>query len=229
MSNANLSNAVLIGANLIRSNLNNATLTNCLIYGVSVWDVQLEKAIQNDLIITPPNEPTITVDNLKVAQFIYLLLNNEEIREVIDTITSKAVLILGRFSPKRKAVLDAIREALRKNDYLPILFDFDKPISRDIHETITTLARLARFVIADITNPKSIPQELVSIVETLPSLTVQPLLKGGSKPWGMYDHIKSYPWVLPLYRYTDEESLLQSLSEKVIAPAEQRAQELQKS
>jgi hypothetical protein len=50
---------------------------------------------QENLIITPPGQADI--DNIKVAQFIYLLLNNKEIRDVIDTITSKAVLILGRF------------------------------------------------------------------------------------------------------------------------------------
>lgn len=54
----------------------------------------------------------ITVDNLEVAQFIYLLLNNEKIRQVIDTITSKVVLILGRFTDERKSVIDAIREEL---------------------------------------------------------------------------------------------------------------------
>jgi hypothetical protein len=52
-------------------------------------------------------EPIITVDNIEVAQFIYLMLHNEKIRDVIDTITSKAVLILGRFTGERKAVLDA--------------------------------------------------------------------------------------------------------------------------
>jgi hypothetical protein len=35
------------------------------------------------------------------------------IREVIETITSKVVLILGRFTSERKAVLDALRAALR--------------------------------------------------------------------------------------------------------------------
>jgi len=54
------------------------------------------------LIITPPNEPEITVDNIEVAQFIYLMLYNQKIRDVIDTITSKVVLILGRFTPERK-------------------------------------------------------------------------------------------------------------------------------
>ena len=41
------------------------------------------------------------LDNLKVAQFVYLLLNNAEIRDVIDTITSKVVLILGRHALER--------------------------------------------------------------------------------------------------------------------------------
>jgi hypothetical protein len=124
--------------------------------------------------------------------------------------------------------LDILRDELRKHDYLPVLFDFDKPSSRDTLETITTLARLARFIIADITNPRSIPEELVEIVPNLPSLPVQPILRYGSKPWGMYDHIKRYPWVLKLHRYKNLTDLLPSLRKKVIEPAEQKAQELAK-
>jgi hypothetical protein len=90
------------------------------------------------------NAPEITVDNLEVAQFLYLLLDNKNIRRIINTITSKVVLILGRFTPERKAVLDAIRDELRKRDYLPVLFDFEKPSSRDITETVSTLAHMAR-------------------------------------------------------------------------------------
>jgi hypothetical protein len=66
------------------------------------------------------------------------MLNNQKIREVIDTITSKAVLTLGRFTDERKAVLDAIREELRKRNYLPILFDFDLPARRNITETVSS-------------------------------------------------------------------------------------------
>ena len=84
-----------------------ADLTGCRVYGISAWDLKLDGAEQKNLIITPHGEPEITVDNLEVAQFIYLLLNNEKIRHVIDTITSKVVLILGRFTEERKAVLDA--------------------------------------------------------------------------------------------------------------------------
>ena len=63
---------------------------------------------------------------------------------------AEAVLILGRFTDARKAVLDALRDELRKQDRLPILFDFNKPASRTRDETITLLAGMARFVIADI-------------------------------------------------------------------------------
>ena len=113
------------------TDLTGADLTGCRIYGVSAWGLKLEGTKQQNLVITPADEPEITVDNIEVAQFIYLMLHNQKIRDVIDTITSKAVLILGRFTDERKAVLDALREELRKRNYLPILFDFDKPRSRD--------------------------------------------------------------------------------------------------
>src|SRR5207248_5742801 len=140
----------------------------------------------------------------KVAQFIYLLLNNKEIRDVIDTITSKVVLILGRFTHERKAILDALRDALRKQNYTPVLFDFEKPANRDITETVSTLAHLARFVLADITDAKSIPQELMTIVPNLPSVPVQPLLLTSQREYGMYEHFTKYPWVLPIYHYSDQ-------------------------
>ena len=57
------------------------------------------------MVITPGNEPTVTVDEIEVAQFIYFILNNQKIRNVIDTITSKVVLILGRFTDARKEML----------------------------------------------------------------------------------------------------------------------------
>ncbi len=232
LSKANLSSADLTGANLSRANLvgtnfREATLTECRIYGISAWDIELTGASQNSLIITPKDQPTITVDNLKIAQFIYLLLNNQEIRDVIDTIAKKAVLILGRFTPERKAILDALRDELRRRGYLPILFDFKKPSSRNLTETVSTLAHLSRFIIADLTDPRSIPNELRAIIPIL-RVPVQPLLNTLEEPYGMFEDFQDYPWVLPTYRYTDLDSLLASLQGKVIDPAEHKAQELTK-
>jgi Pentapeptide repeats (8 copies) len=233
LSDANLSDANLWQANLskailVETNLAGATLTQCSIYGISVWNTQLEGAKQDSLVITREDEPTITVDNLKVAQFIYLLLNNQELRDTINTLTMKVVLILGRFTPERKIVLDALRDELRRKNYLPIVFDFEKPAHRDLTETISTLAHMARFVIADITQAKSLPQELERIVPGLPSVPVQPLLQARAKEYGMFEHFKRYPWVLEIYRYTTVDKLLVTLKEHVIEPAEQKAHELEK-
>jgi hypothetical protein len=72
--------------------------------------------------------------------------------------TSKVVLVLGRFSDLlRKAVLDGLRTKLRKFNLLTIIFDFDRPTDKDLTETIQMLAGMSMFVIADITSPKSTP------------------------------------------------------------------------
>ena len=117
LNKANLSGANLFGANLqdvmlVETDLTGADLSGCRIYGVSAWGLIIkppESAKQHNLIITRPDEPTVTVDNIEVAQFVYLLLHNEKIRDVIDTVGKKAVLLLGRFTDERKAVLDALR------------------------------------------------------------------------------------------------------------------------
>jgi hypothetical protein len=217
---ANLGGADLRAAILIDTDFSSADLAGCRIHGISAWGLKLDRAKQQNLVITKDDEPKITVDNIEVAQFIYLMLHNQKLRDVIDTITSKVVLILGRFTDERKAVLDALREELRKRNYLPILFDFSVPATRDITETISLLARMARFVVADITDAKSIPQELAAIVPDLPSVPVQPLLLEGSAEYGMFEHFKRYPWVLETYRYPSPERLIASLGERVIGPAE---------
>jgi hypothetical protein len=224
LSGADLSGADLSGATFVRSNLTRANLSGCRVYGLSVWDVNLELANQNSLIVTPPGEPEITVDNLEVAQFIYLLLRNAKLRDVIDSITSKVVLILGRFTSDRKQVLDRLRDELRNRNYLPVLFDFEKPESRDLTETISTLAHMARFVIADITDARSIPQELSRIVPELPSVPVQPIILARQSEYAMFEHFKRFSWVLPMYEYENTEDLISSLEANVIAPAEQKAE-----
>ena len=145
---------------------------------------------------------------------------------MIDTIGKKAVLILGRFSDERKLILDAIRDELRKHDCLPILFDFDVPENRDITETVSLLARMARFIIADLTDPSSIPKEFEAIVPSL-AVPVQPLLEGLAKPYAMFKDYWKYDWVLPLYRYEGLQLLLATLGEKVIGPAEAKVKALE--
>jgi pentapeptide repeat protein len=226
LSDADLTGADRTGASLVNTDVTNADLTGCRIYGVSAWGLKLsDKTKQRNLIITGRDEPEITVDNIEVAQFIYLMLNNQKVREVIDTITSKVVLIFGRFTDERKAVLDALRDELRKRNYLPILFDFEKPTSRNTDETITLLARMARFVIADISDAKSVLQELRGIVPDLPNVPVQLVIIASQEEPGMFDFFRRYPWFLKVHRYDRPTQLLSELSDRVIKPSETKALE----
>ena len=181
LSKADLNGADLNGASLVGTNLTRSILTDCKVYGISAWNLKLEGAEQSNLVITRDDEPTVTVSNMKVAQFLYLLIHNPGIRDVIDTITSKVVLILGRFTDKRMLILKALHAELQTRDYIPVLFDFKPAKSRDVDETVSTLAHMAHFIIADITDPKAIPQKLSSIVKNLQSVPVLPLLHDHSR------------------------------------------------
>jgi hypothetical protein len=206
-----------------------AILTDCRIYGISAWGVKLEGSKQQNLVLTPPEEPKITTDDLEVAQFIYLLLHNEKLQRVIDTVTSKVVLILGRFSlPERKEVLDALRVELRKpgRSYVPIVFDFEKPRSQNTLNTIMLLARMARFVIADVSDAKSVLMELTAIVPSSPKLAVQPIIVAGQEEPGMFDFFRNFPWFLKVHRYDDETQLRGDLDEQVIGPVEAEVERL---
>jgi hypothetical protein len=227
LSEANLREANLTEARLIRTNLTGADLTGCRVYGISAWDLNLDGAKQKDLIITPPDEPDITVDNLEIAQFIYLLLHNEKIRGIIDTITTKAVLILGRFTPERKAVLDALREELRKRDRTPIVFDFDQPESKNVTDTVKLLAQLARYIIVDLSDPNSAPYELgVISMLGLDSTPVVPLIASGQRAFPMLDDVLRKRWSTPLVRYQDLDDIRANLDEMLIEIAEAKVQEL---
>jgi uncharacterized protein YjbI with pentapeptide repeats len=215
---ANLSKAVLVG-----TNLKEADLTGASVYGIAAWDVNLEGAVQRDLHIAPPSfggQGPLSVDQIELAQFLYLLLNNDAIRRVIDTITSKVVLILGRFTPERKVLLEGIKTELRARCYVPVLFDFEKPNSQTLTETVETLAHLARFIIADLTDAKSVLQELRGVVPDCPSVPVLPLLLSSQSEPGMLDFFNRYPWFLSTVRYDSPEALLTDLAARVIAPAE---------
>jgi uncharacterized protein YjbI with pentapeptide repeats len=227
---ADLSGALLQMATLVETNLANAVLTGCHVYGISAWNVKLSEGTkQQDLVVTNYREAEIVVDNIEVAQFIYMLLRSEKIRVVIDTVGRKGVLLLGRFTEGRIAVLERLREELRKRGYLPIVFNFDKPETKDFTETVRLLAGLSKFVIADITNPKSAPLELQA---TVPEIMVpfRPIIEEGQEPFAMLQDLwsKHRDWVFEPIYYSSVDALIASLDEKIIQPAEARFVELLK-
>jgi hypothetical protein len=227
LSEAKLRSASLDFAILADANLTGADLSDCSVHGVSAWDLKLDRCKQQNLVITYPWEPKITVDNIEVAQFIYLLLHNEKIRDVIDTIGKKGVLLLGRFTEGRMKILERLREKLHSLGFVPMVFNFDKPETRDFTETVRLLANLSHFVIVDITNPRSAPLELQA---TVPENMVPfvPILQKGEQPFAMFVDLQNkYDWVLkPVISYSSVDRLIEVLEEKIVRPAEAKFNEL---
>lgn len=227
-SDAHLNGADLRFATLVDTNLENANLTRCRIYGASAWNLKLSEATkQQDLVITDEGEPEVTVDQIEVAQFVYLMLHNEKIRDAIDTIVKKGVLLLGRFTGGRIAVLERLRAELRKRDFLPIVFNFDKPETKGFTDTVRLLVGMSRFVIVDITNPRSAPLELQA---TVPEYMIPfvPIIERGEEPFSMFRDlwIKHREWVLDPIRYPSVDRLIEVLDAEIIAPAQARFADL---
>jgi uncharacterized protein YjbI with pentapeptide repeats len=225
LSGADLSRAKLELAILVGSKVANTIFTGCRVYGLSAWDLDLETvADQSDLRITREDEPNITVGNLEVAQFVYLLLHNPKIRAVIDTIGEKGVLILGRFTEGRKEVLNRMREKLQELGFVPMLFDFEAPTQKDFTETIKTLAGMSRFIIADITNPRSSPLELQALVPEY-MIPFVPIIQKGEDPFAMFKDLRR-DWVLDVLEYSSTDDLLRVFKQAVVEVALEKGREL---
>jgi hypothetical protein len=221
LEGANLRNAILVDADLTSANLNGSR-----VYGASVWNVRTGESKQQNLIVTPQNEPDITVDNIEVAQFVYLLLHNPKIRNVIDTIGKKGVLLLGRFTEGRIEVLERLRAKLRDLGFVPIVFNFDKPETKDFTETVRLLANLSHFVIVDITNPRSAPLELQAAVPDY-MVPFVPILENGQAPFAMFADLQNrYDWVLDVIAYPSVDRLIEVLEDKIVEPAKAKFDEL---
>jgi hypothetical protein len=92
--------------------------------------------------------------------------------------------------------------------------------------TVETLARMARFIIADLTDPSSIPFELGTIVPFLPTTPVLPIKMIGAQGFSMFQDLRRRcNWVLKPYKYADGDSLISNLP-KIIASADKMAEKL---
>ena len=85
------------------------------------------------------------------------------------------------------------------------------------------LAGLSRFIIADLTNPKSVPQELFQIIPHF-TIPVVPLIEKSATPFAMFAHFQNYNWVLNPTVYVGIEGV-SKLVDQITASAEAKISE----
>jgi hypothetical protein len=199
----------------------------------------------------------MNVDHLGVAQFLQVLFHTALVPQIIETITSSIVLIVGQFFGDRAGVEDALRGELQRRERLPVTLELDNPAPAEAGTPIATVVRLARYVILDVTqlhpggymrmsyyplldwdrahlwrsyeaSKRESYKRWASIIADVPSVPVVPLLQQGKKSRKLYDYIKRYPWVLPPVQYELADPCSARMDELVIAPAEAKAAEIRK-
>lgn len=220
LGRAHLNRANLTAAVLVETDLTNTDLTGCSIYGMSAWHLRLSEGTrQRNLVVTPEDEPEVTADGLEVAQFLYMMLHNKQVLSIVNSITSKIVLILGSFPPERRAVLDVLRDGLRQPalGYVPVVYNFQDGGHPESVETVTTLARMACFAIADLSDAKGLQHDLQLIAASSPKLPVQPLILAAQQQPGVSDVIERFPTVLKTYRYEHVTQLADDFDTLVLA------------
>lgn len=203
--NSKIVNSKLEYVNFTGSHFERITIKDCSVFGISTWDLDLEGCTQSNNNIVPNSQMSITIDDIELAQFVYLILDNRKFRNTIDTLVSKVVLILGNFSSNNKPILNKIFIELRKLNLVPILFDFEKPLNRDTTETVSTLAHISKFVIADLTGARSIGHEMATLIPNLRSVNIYPIVRRNEVEYSMFNDFKAYNWVKQTIRYDNSQ------------------------
>lgn len=230
LQDANLRGADLYQANLratrlhcttlVETDLRQADLTGSAIYGVSVWNAQLEESRQKDLLITRPLdpvhfllEPAITVDHLEAAQLLYLLVQNERIPAYISALLSRIILILGQFALEGKEVYKMIQRALWQQNYIPVMLDLSILEHQQHAAIINALIGMCRALLIDLSD---VPARGVMFPRW--AIPIQPLLSEGAPERDIFAGF--YHQMLPLHRYQDMASLHHFLTEQFLPSLE---------
>jgi uncharacterized protein YjbI with pentapeptide repeats len=221
----NFSGADLRHAAMVGTDLRGATLTDVQVFGVSAWSIQTDEKTQQDLIVAAgkDGDAPLRAHDLQTAQLLALMLDGSGVRRLFDSVTSTLVLILGSFSAAEKPVLDALRIALNKRGFVAVTFDFERPLERDYMETITAIAALCRFIVADFTNAREVRAEVSQVHAQYRRVPIIPIAKVGAALPITMANVFSAEELAGLVRYADIGDLVSQLQTSVIDPAEARA------
>src|SRR5262249_52612517 len=96
-------------------------------------------------------------DDLRVAQFHNIVDQPGAVGTLLAATPERVVLLLGRFTPTRKAVLKALARALGRRGKIAIIFDFPPPEQREITDTVRFIAAMSEFMVVDLTDESSVP------------------------------------------------------------------------
>lgn len=209
---ASFTRAVMYQTSFKGTDLRNASVRDVFVRAVEVDERTRQKGLLGDMRLWFTHDNKIEgqftrVDDLRSASLLSLLGERGAISSLINAGSATVVLILGRFSRRRKAVLDSLAEVLRTRGKIPIVFDFPGPKDRELSDTVRVLATLSEFIVVDLSDPRSVPLELQAAVPGL-MIPVVPIIESGKNVFAMFHDLqRRYFWVLAPVAYKDKHDL----------------------
>jgi uncharacterized protein YjbI with pentapeptide repeats len=144
LTGANFDGASFVNCNLNRVNLVGASfrvkeITETVVYGIAAWDLQTSDEMkQSKLVIERTYElysdliqqgkVPMMVDDIELAQFVYFLSKHAKMRDTLNILNDRGVLLLGRFKDGGLDRLYSMREWFQHNGYMAMIFDFARGI-----------------------------------------------------------------------------------------------------
>ena len=205
LTGANLDGATFVNCNLNRVNLVGASfcvkeITETVVYGIAAWDlVTSDEMKQSRLVIERTHDLysdfiqqgkiPMMVDDNELAQFVYYLNDHKKIRDMLNILNDKGILLLGRFKDGGLERLYSVREWLQSKGYMAMIFDFARPDNLSLTETVITMAGLSKFIFVDLSGA-SVPAELQAIL----SQVKKPVLAFGD-PYSLFPDLADQSWV----------------------------------
>jgi uncharacterized protein YjbI with pentapeptide repeats len=233
LSEADLSQAILSDTSLLGASLRGASVGGTFIrrihtnaktdqHGLSVdvhvvWDRPRGSVVE----FTEAND-------IRVAQFHEVLEEHGAVGKLLASTTRRVVLILGRFTPRRKRVLDRLATALRERGKIAVIFDFPRPEDREISDTVRFIAGMAQFVVVDITHASSVPLELQATIPDL-MVPVLPIVEAGRPIFAMFSDLqRRYAWIQPPVSYRSADELVRHVDTAILARADAAAESIRR-
>lgn len=223
LTEANFDGATLVNCNLNRANLAGASfqvkeITETVVYGIAAWDLQIaDEMKQSKLVIErtyalyseiiQQGKVPMMVDDIELAQFIYYLSNHKKMRDALNILNDRGVLLLGQFKDGGLERLYALREWFQGKGYTAMIFDFARPDNLSLTETVVTMAGLSKFIVADLSG-SSVPAELQAILSQIK----KPVLAFGD-PYALFPDLEDKTSVITIEG--DESTLLGSLEDNL--------------
>jgi len=233
MTAATLSDAILDETSLLGTKLNGAQLNDTFIRRVKTNDKTEQRGLFVDVHVIWERQPGNMIeftqaDDIHVAQFHNIVDEQGSIGKLLAATTKRVVLILGRFLPRRKRVLDRLADALRERGKIAVIFDFPSPEDREISDTVRFIAGMSQFIVVDLTKASSVPLELQATIPEL-MVPVLPIIQSGEPVFAMFSDLqRRYSWIQPTVSYKNAKQLVKYVDAAIIDRAKDAAEQIRK-